>query len=320
MKGALAILVTGGTENWTPSRWRERFLRTCPDRPVALLPDDPVDAKAVRYAAVWKPPPGALAGFPNLAVIFNLGAGVDALLSDPTLPGVPLVRVAVDDLTRRMTEYVVMHVLMHHRRQRYLDQCQRDRIWAPKTQWAASAVRVGVMGLGVLGQDAAEVLARIGFDVAGWGATKKSLRGIACFAGEAELPAFLGRTDILVCLLPLTPTTRGILNSAIFRRLADDGVLGGPVLINAGRGGLQVEADILAALDDGTLLAATLDVFETEPLPAASPFWSHPRVTVSPHNAADTDADAISVYVADQIARFERGESLANLVDRRVGY
>ncbi len=319
-KGALALLISGGTENWAPLRWRERFLRVCPDRPVALIPDDAIDPARVRYAAVWKPKPGALGGFPNLGVIFNLGAGVDAVVADSTLPDVPLVRVAVDDLTRRMTEYVVMHVLMHHRRLGYYIESQQRRVWAPKLQWAASALRVGVMGMGVLGRDAAEVLARIGFDVAGWSSTPKSIPGIACFAGETQLGDFLACTDVLVCLLPLTPQTRGILNRRTFERLARDGKLGGPVVINAGRGGLQNEDDLLAALDDGTLQAVTLDVFHTEPLPADSRFWSHPKVTLSPHNAADTDPDAISVYVAEQIAAFERGETLTNVVDRRVGY
>jgi glyoxylate/hydroxypyruvate reductase A len=287
---------------------------------VALIPDDAIDPAGVKYAAVWKPKPGLLGGFPNLEVIFNLGAGVDAVVADATLPDVPLVRVAVEDLTRRMTEYVAMHVLMHHRRQDYYAQSQRAKVWAPKLQWAASALRVGIMGMGVLGRDAAEVLARIGFDVAGWSATAKVIPGIACFAGEAQLGAFLARTDVLVCLLPLTSQTRGILNRRTFAQLARDGKLGGPVIINAGRGGLQVEDDILGSLDDGTLAGATLDVFGTEPLPADSGFWSHPKVTLSPHNAADTDPDAISVYVAEQIAAFERGEPLINVVDRKVGY
>jgi glyoxylate/hydroxypyruvate reductase len=320
VKGALALLITGGTENWAATRWRERFTRACPDRAVALIPDDPIDPASVRYAAVWKPRPGALGAFPNLQVIFNLGAGVDAVMADKTLPDVPLVRVAVDDLTQRMTEYVVMHVLMHHRRQDYYAESQRAKVWMPKLQWAAGALRVGIMGMGVLGRDAAEVLARIGFDVAGWSSTVKSVLGITCFAGEAELGAFLARSDVLVCLLPLTPQTRGILNRRTFGALARDGKLGGPVIINAGRGGLQVEDDILACLDDGTLLAATLDVFGTEPLPANSPFWSHPKVTLSPHNAADTDPDAISVYVAAQITAFESGEALDNVVDRKAGY
>ena len=320
MKGALALLITGGTENWAPGRWRERFVRVCPERSVALVPDDAIDPALVRYAAVWKPKPGELRRFPKLEVIFNLGAGVDAVVADATLPDVPLVRVAVDDLTRRMTEYVVMHVLMHHRQHGYYTESQQNRVWAPKLQWAARDLRVGIMGMGVLGRDAAEVLARIGFDVAGWSSTAKAIPGIRCYAGEAELNEFLARTDVLVCLLPLTPQTRGILNRQTFGKLARDGKLGGPVIINAGRGGLQVEDDILSALDDGTLVAATLDVFGTEPLPADSRFWTHPKVTLSPHNAADTDPDTISVYVAQQIAAFERGEKLTNVVDRGVGY
>jgi glyoxylate/hydroxypyruvate reductase A len=319
-KGALALLITGGTDNWSPARWREHFGRCCPDRRVALVPDEAINPNEVRYAAVWKPRPGALNAFSNLAVIFNLGAGVDALMADATLPNVPIVRVAVDDLTKRMTEYVVMHVLIHHRQQRYFEACQRERVWAPKLQWAAGAMRVGIMGLGVLGRDAAEVLARIGFCVAGWSSTPKTIPGIECFAGEGGFASFLARTDILVCLLPLTPATRGILNRRTFSQLARDGVLGGPVVINAGRGGLQVETDILAALGDGTLHAVTLDVFETEPLPASSPLWSHPKVTISPHNAADTDAETISAYVAQQIERFEGGLPLANVVGRQLGY
>jgi glyoxylate/hydroxypyruvate reductase A len=319
-KGALALLITGGTENWAPLRWRERFKRVCPERTVALAPDDAIDPALVTYAAVWKPQPGALSDFPNLEVIFNLGAGVDAVVADLTLPTVPLVRVAVDDLTKRMTEYVAMHVLMHHRRQGYYAESQREKVWAPKLQWAARDLRVGIMGLGVLGRDAAEVLARIGFDVAGWSSTWKSIRGVKCFSGENQLGDFLARTDVLVCLLPLTTQTRGILNRRTFAKLARDGKLGGPVIVNAGRGGLQVEDDILSCLDDGTLLAATLDVFHAEPLPADSPFWIHPKVTLSPHNAADTDPDAISLYVADQIARHERGEPLENVVDRSAGY
>src|SRR5581483_370178 len=220
-----------GTENWAPARWRERFRRGCPDRAVALVGHDAIDPAAVRYAAVWKPKPGALSLYPNLEVIFNLGAGVDAVLADKTLPAVPLVRVAVGDLTQRMTEYVVMHVLMHHRRQVYYNESQRQRVWAPKLQWAARDLRVGLMGLGVLGRDAAEVLTRIGFTVVGWSATAKQIPGIRCFAGEAQLGDFLAHTDVLVCLLPLTPQTRGILNRKLFDHLARDGKLGAPVVI-----------------------------------------------------------------------------------------
>jgi glyoxylate/hydroxypyruvate reductase A len=176
------------------------------------------------------------------------------------------------------------------------------------------------MGLGVLGADAARKLKVMGFDVAGWSRSPKNLDGIVTFSGDDGLASFLARTDILVSLLPLTAETRGILNEALFAKLARDGRLGGPILVNAGRGGLQGEADIIASLDDGTLKAATLDVFETEPLPADSPLWTHPAVTVTPHNAAASEANAISAYIAEQIRRFESGEPLENVVKRDLGY
>jgi glyoxylate/hydroxypyruvate reductase A len=209
---------------------------------------------------------------------------------------------------------------MHHRQELYLRQSQRDKVWAPKYQWPASAVTVGIMGLGTLGADAAGALRRLGFRVAGWSRSARTIDSVACFHGAAGLDAFLRQTDILVCLLPLTPETRGLLNRDVFAKLHRDSPLGAPVLINAGRGGLQNEKDILACLDDGTLGAASLDVFVQEPLPPDSPFWSHPRVVLTPHNAADTDADEISKYVAAQIARFEASGELENVVDRARGY
>jgi glyoxylate/hydroxypyruvate reductase len=320
IKGALALLVHGGTENWSPPRWKARFDEVCGDRRVLLLPDSGLDPAEVHYAAVWKPRPGELAAFTNLRVIFNLGAGVDALMADRSLPDVPLVRVAVPDLTERMTEYVVLHVLMHHRQELYLRESQREKRWAPKYQWAAPAITVGIMGLGTLGANAATVLQRLGFRVTGWSRGPKQVQNVASFHGEGELEPFLRQTNILVCLLPLTSDTRHILNRDLFAKLNRDGPLGAPVLINAGRGGLQNEADILQCLDDGTLGAASLDVYETEPLPPTSPFWSHPKVVLTPHNAADTDADEISKYVAQQIERFEAGGALENVVDRKRGY
>lgn len=319
-KGALALLIHGGTQNWSPERWKGRFDDVCGDRPVLLLPDPALDPASVHYAAVWKPAPGELAAFANLRVIFNLGAGVDALMADSSLPDVPLVRVAVGDLTARMTEYVVLHALMHHRQELYLRACQREQRWEPTYQWPASAVTVGVMGLGTLGSDAAGALRRIGFRVAGWSRSARQIEGVECFDGKAQLDRFLRRTDMLVCLLPLTPDTRQILNRGLFAKLNRDGPMGAPVLINAGRGGLQNEPDILACLDDGTLGAASLDVFCNEPLPVDSRFWTHPKVVLTPHNAADTDPDEISKYVARQIERFEAGGRLENVVDRGRGY
>jgi glyoxylate/hydroxypyruvate reductase A len=319
-KGALALLVRGGTENWSAERWKKRFDEVCRDRRVLQLPGAEFDPAEIHYAAVWKPVPGELAAFPNLRVIFNLGAGVDALMADPSLPKLPLVRVAVGDLTARMTEYVVLHVLMHHRQEPYLRASQRRKRWAPRYQWPASEMSVGIMGLGTLGSDAAGMLRQLGFRVSGWSRSPKQIDGIACFHGEAQLEAFLQATDILVCLLPLTPDTRHILNRKLFTKLSRNGPLGAPVLINAGRGGLQNEADILACLDDGTLGAVSLDVFAMEPLPADSPFWTHPKVILTPHNAADTDPDEISKYVTRQIERFEAGGALENVVDPARGY
>ena len=286
-----------------------------------VTPQTVGDRAAVDYALTWRHRPGALADLPNLKAIFSLGAGVDHLFGDAALPEVPIVRVVDPDLRDRMSEWVVLHALIHHRQQRMYDWLQDQATWDEDAdQPAAGEVRVGVMGLGVLGADAARKLAMIGFDVAGWSRTPREVEGVACFHGAAGLDAMLARTDILVALLPLTPDTRGILNARLFAKLASDGRLGGPILLNAGRGGLQVEADILACLDEGVLKAAALDVFETEPLPKDSPLWRHPRVTISPHNAAISTPGAVARYVADQILSHESGRALQNVVDRVQGY
>jgi len=311
----ILLAVTG----WEPEVWRERFRALSGAREVRAAPDIG-DPSAIHYACVWKPPAGLLATLPNLRAIFSLGAGVDHLMGDPSLPDVPIVRIVDPDLTLRMTEYVVMHVLLHHRRMKLYERQQRERVWREHADPAASEVRVGIMGMGVLGRAAADALKGLGFRVAGWSRTDRTAPGIEMFSGAAGLPAFLARTDILVCLLPLTPDTRGILCYDLFRRLARDGALGGPALINAGRGGLQIEADILRALDDGTLTGASLDVFEQEPLPKDNPLWSHPKVYVTPHNAAQSDPRALTKYVLAQIDRLEGGEPLENVVDRTRGY
>lgn len=315
----MSLLVA--VSNWSPDRWLERFRRLAPELPV-IDAREPFDPATVTYAATWKPEPGILARLPNLKAIFNLGAGVDALLGDATLPDVPLVRIVDTDLTGRMTEWVVMNVLMYHRLAAWHAGHQASCVWGDPDQPAARSVRVGIMGMGVLGKDAAEVLARIGFDVAGWSRSGHDMPGIGRFAGEAELDAFLARTDILVVLLPLTETTRGILDRELFAKLARDNHMGGPVLLNGGRGALQVEADILSALDDGTLAGAALDVFETEPLPASSPLWHHPKVVITPHCAADSDVEALGGRIIEGIRTLERGEALAPslVVDRARGY
>lgn len=313
---SLLLAMTG----WHVEDWRARFQALLPEMPIVVL-GEPFDRRAVHYVASWKHPAGSLTGLPNLAAIFSLGAGVDFLFADDKLPAVPIARVVDPDLTTRMSEYVVLHCLMYLRQQhRYLSQ-QRERLWEDdRNQPAARSVRVGIMGLGELGQDAAAKLKVIGFDVAGWSRSPKSIEGLRTFSGEEGMKEFLARTDILVCLVPLTPETRGIINAGLIAGLAQDGRLGGPCVINAGRGGLQVEEDILAALEAGTLKGATLDVFETEPLPPASPLWTHPGVTITPHNAAMSEPEAIASLITAQIRRLEAGEPLQHVVDPARGY
>jgi glyoxylate/hydroxypyruvate reductase A len=313
---AIAFVISG----WRAEVWKNAMAMLAPGRDLRLYPDALGERADVRYALAWKPAPGVLATFPNLEGVFSLGAGVDHILKDPGLPDVPIVRVADPDMTMRMSEYVVQHVLMHHRQQRRLDALQAEAKWDQLVQWPASAVRVGVMGLGVLGADAARKLRMMGFQVTGWSRSRKEIDGIACYAGEAELGSFLSRIDILVSLLPLTPATRGLSDRKFIRQLAKDGPLGGPVIINAGRGEQQVAGDIIAALDAGELAGATLDVFESEPLPADSPLWRHPKVTVTPHMAADSDPQTICRYVLGQIERIEQGLPPENVVDRARGY
>jgi glyoxylate/hydroxypyruvate reductase A len=305
---------------WDEGPWRKRFAALLPGHTL-VTPETLVDRAAVRYAIAWRPPHGLLAELPQLEAIFSLGAGVDAILADPNLPDAPIARIVDPDLTARMSEWVVLHCLMHLRQARRYERQQRERIWDDDDdQPAAADVRIGILGLGELGRDAAGKLAALGFRVAAWSASAKIVTGIACFNGTAGLDAMLARSDILVCLLPLTATTRGIVNAALFAKLPRDGRLGGPILLNAGRGGLQVEADILAALDSGALKGASLDVFETEPLPQASLLWGHPAVFVTPHNAAISHPDSVARAIAEQILAHERGEPLRHLVDRGRGY
>jgi glyoxylate/hydroxypyruvate reductase A len=316
MASAILLAVTG----WNPAEWDARFCALAPRRDIRSWPERIGNPGDIAYACTWKAPHGALAQFPNLRAIFSLGAGVDHLVADPSLPDVPIVRIVDPDLTMRMTEYAVLHVLMHHRGVRRYGEQQRQRVWRDHHQPAASEVAVGVMGLGALGRHAAAALAGLGFRIAGWSRTAKSLPGIETFHGADGLDRFLARTEILVCLLPLTAATEGLLNLSLFGKLKRDGALGAAFLINAGRGKLQVEGDIIAALDRGWLSGASLDVFPTEPLPPDSPLWTHDKIIVTPHNAAESDPHAIAINVLKQIARLEGGAPLDNVIDRRRGY
>jgi glyoxylate/hydroxypyruvate reductase len=306
---------------WPKDVWAGAMQRVAPSLDVRVWPDKMGRIEDIHYAAAWLPPPDVLKSLPQLKVIFSLGAGVDAILNDPTLPNnLPVVRINEPDLTMRMTEYVVLHVLMHHRQQRRIDENQKSKVWDSFPTHSASDLAVGIMGLGVMGRESAERLRDLGFKVAGWSRTRKHIEGVHSYAGPAEFDSFLRRTDVLVCLLPHTPDTTGIINRRLIRKLSRKGPIGAPILINAGRGKQQVEADILAALDAGELHAVTLDVFEKEPLPQDSPLWTHPGVTVTPHLAADSDPETVCAYVWRQIERHQAGKPLENLVDVARGY
>ena len=317
MSARAALVAIDGTQaaDWV-SLLRERVK----GRELRVWPDEVGNVADIAFAAVWRPPQGLLASLPNLKAIVNIGAGVDALLGDPTLPKVPIARAAHPDLTRRVAGYAVFQVLAHHYRSQLYREQQGERVWKPHKHPSSDEVAVGVTGLGVIGGETAGVLARLGFQVAGWSRTPKIVPGVETFHGAAGLDPFLARTEILVCLLPSTPQTDGLLNLALFRRLKRDGAAGGAFLVNAARGRLQVDADIVAALDEGALAAATLDVFPQEPLPAASPLWTHPKIVITPHVAGDISPAAFADHIVEQFERFERGLPMEATIDREQGY
>lgn len=295
--------------------WRRELARHLPDLDFRVWPEigDPSEIDA---ALVWRPPPGLLERLPNLRLIASLGAGVDHIFVNPSLPpDVPVVRLVDPYMTAAMSEYVQLQVLRLHRGDlRYLAQ-QRQGIWHQWPQVNAAERRVGVLGLGVLGGDAALKLEVLGFDVAGWSRNAKKLAGIRCFHGADGLAALAERSEILVCLLPLTPATEGILDARLFERLPR-----GAALVNCGRGRHLVEADLLAALASGQLGAAVLDVFRDEPLAPNHPFWRHERILVTPHVAASTNPATAALAVVDNLRRLAEGRPLANRVESSERY
>lgn len=308
------LLITPQFEN---GGWLDGFKAVSGGRGIAVH-DEPYDPADIRYAMAFRPPHGLLATLPRLEVIFGLGAGVDGILADPDLPAVPLVRLVDPDLTERMAEWVVLQVLTHHRRAPAYAEQQRERRWHELPQPVASEVFVGLMGFGTLAAHAAVPLRQLGFRVHGWARTPRPDAPVPVASGAEALPGFLELSDILVCLLPLTDATREILDASLIARLPQ--TARGPVLINAGRGGLQVEADILAALADGTLKGASLDVFEQEPLPGDSPLWQAQNLVITPHVAAVSDPVSTMRAIVRQIDAYERGEPLQNVVRPDRGY
>ncbi len=304
----MILLVKSGGEAAVPE-WREAFRAALPELDVRWW-DDPVDLAAVRYVLVWDPEPGRLAKLPRLKAIFGSGAGVDNILADPDLPKhVPIVRCVPPEATQRMGEFVCWAVLSLLKDARRIAIAQAARDWDYfEPPFTAPERRVGIMGLGAMGSRAAAMLRGLGFPVQGWSRTRKALDGVQSFAGPEELPRFLASTDILVCLLPATPETSGLIAAPLLAQLPR-----GAQLVNVGCGVQQNLADILAALDDGRLSGAVLDVFDPEPLPPDHPAWAHPRLIVTPHLASLPNRRERARYVAAAIAAHERGEPLPNL-------
>ncbi|MBH5390864.1 2-hydroxyacid dehydrogenase [Bradyrhizobium diversitatis] len=296
------------------AEWARFFAERAPDVPFRLWPDIG-DPAAVRYLVAWVPPDDIATTFPNLELVFSVGAGVDQFDTTKVPAHIPLVRMLEPGIAETMVEYVTMAVLGLHRDLLDFIGQQKQQVWREIRITPARRRRVGVMGLGQLGQAVLERLKMFGFPLLGWNRSPREIEGVICYAGADALPEFLAQADILVCLLPLTDQTRGILNAELFARLPR-----GAGLVNVGRGPHLVEADLLAALDSGALSGAVLDVTDPEPLPAGHPFWSHPRILLTPHNASMTTPDTAVDFVLDVIARHRRGEELPGLVDRSRGY
>ena len=274
------------------------------------------DATEIEWVLAWNPPAELWSNLPNLKAIFSLGAGVDKFLSAGGLPeNVPVVRMVDPSLVSSMTEYVLMRVLHYHRMMPQLESQQARREWRKVVAPLAGERRVGVMGLGQLGGACARALVQLGFQVSGWSRSRKQIDGVKCFAGVDRLGAFAARCEILVCLLPLTALTEGVLNAGFFASMP-----AGASLINVSRGGSVVDEDLLIALDSGHLSAATLDVFKVEPLPEDHPYWTHPKVTVTPHISALTNPFTASRVLMDNLRGHLNGEPLRDVVDRALGY
>lgn len=294
--------------------WRDALADAMPDLAFRLH-SEVEDGEAVHYALVWNPPRGFFARFPNLRLVINLGAGVDALLARDDLPDVPVVRISDPDMSRMMASFVLFAVLRHARDIPLLEQAQRERRWAFIAPRSAEDITVGVLGLGQLGGAAASELVRQGFRVQGWSRTARALPGIACFHGMDTLDTFLASSEILVVMLPLTPETRHLLDA---RRLAC--LPRGAKFINVARGAIVDEPALVAALRSGHISQATLDVFEVEPLPPESPLWGMDTVLLTPHLASIAIPRSAARQIAENIRRVRSGLPPEHRVDPARGY
>ena len=294
--------------------WASYFAEHAPDLDFRVWPDAG-DLTEVEYLIAWQAPAEFLATLPRLKVLFSSGAGVDHVDFSAVPKHIPLVRMVEPGIINGMVEYVSLAVLALHRDFFDYVVAQDARVWLPLEVPPASARTIGVMGMGSLGCAVLQRLATYGFRLRGWNRSVRDLDGVESFAGADQLQPFLDGCDVLICLLPLTPATQGILNRELFSALPT-----GAALINVGRGPHLVDADLLEALDSGQLSRAILDVTEPEPLPAEHPFWTHPRVFLTPHVASMTQPESAAPILLENVRRHQRGEPLTDVIDRSRGY
>lgn len=292
--------------------WLEALRR---ELPAAEIEEWRPGAPQADHAVVWAPPQAFLDEQPRLKGIFNIGAGVDALLKLRLPPEAVVVRLDDAGMSVQMAEFVCHAVIRHFRELDAYERDEQEGKWGFRRPRSRAEYPVGVLGLGVLGKRVAQALAAFEFPVRGWSRSAHEVTDVQCFAGAEQFDAFLAGTRVLVNLLPLTPETENILDRRTLSRL-----LPGAYVVNVARGAHLVDEDLLALLDSGHLAGAALDVFRTEPLPADHPFWRHPKVTVTPHTSARTLREESVAQIARKIRAFERGEPIAGVVDRRKGY
>jgi glyoxylate/hydroxypyruvate reductase A len=294
--------------------WARIFAEQAPELDFHVWPE-PCDVAAVEYLIAWQPPPDFVGQFPNLKVLFSVGAGVDQLDLSRVPEHVQVARTVDPGLVGGVAEYVTMSVLALHRNLFDYLRHQASATWRVINVVPASARRVGVMGLGKMGQAVLQALGAFGYQRLGWSRRLEQIPGVTCYAGPESLQPFLSQCDILVCALPLTAETRGILSRAVFAALPR-----GAALINVGRGGHLDSQALLDALEAGQISAAVLDVVEPEPLPESHPFWRHPRIVVTPHVAGETQPETAAPLILESILRHRRGEPLRDQIDRHEGY
>ena len=293
--------------------WRAAFVEALPDARLHVWPEAP---QVVDFALVWKPPPEVFERVRVRTAIFNLGAGVDALLATPTLPRhLPIVRLEDAGMAMQMAEYATLAVLSAYREQRAYAEQQREAQWRQRERLPKEAFCVGLLGLGVLAKAVADALRPFRFPLLGWSRTARTIAGIETFIGAPGLASMLARSRVLVVLLPLTPQTRGMLDRRTLLALPR-----GAHVVNVARGGLVVDEDLIALLDEGHLDSATLDVFDSEPLPAAHRFWHHRKIVLTPHVSAATLVDESAAQVVAKLRALACGETVSGIVDVEHGY